>query len=718
MPESLQAISDEIKELLTKGQFDAALPLGKKLVERAPHLAASWFMLGQVQLMRADLPMAESCFQQATQIEPTNALFWTNLSIVLLGKDRALDAQKAARRAVELDPSTDMVWINLGSALFHLQRWAEAANAYREALSRAPDSAVAWSNLASAELKQEHLAEAQTALERSLSIAPNPDGAVMYAMLLIRRDQFQQAAYILRQVIAQVPELQPAWLAWGEVQALLGEPVEAEAAFRRVLATEPKNRQAQLNLANSLLTQFRLADAEQAARGLIETDPTNAEAWATLASIQQAAAKVPDALKAFQRAVELAPDYTRHSRWLAAMQYGANFTAESLLGPHRQWDQQYGRVARLSAIATPTGTASRPPRIGFVSTNFNRHPIAFLALPMLEAMDRSRATILLYSDAFSEDPYTARFKAAADVWHNSGSLSDDDLAALICRDEVDILIDMMGHTGRRLPVFARKPAPVQATWLGYAGTTGLTAIDHIIADRFHIRPGEEAWYQESVLRLPHSYAVYGPPEYLPEVNPLPAKANGTFTFGSLSNPAKLSPQLLQAWAKILKRTDNSRLLLQFAGLGEEAIQLSIRQQLAAHGIAPERVIFKGTASHPDMLAAYHEVDLALDTQPYSGGVTTCEALWMGVPVVTCPGNTFAGRHSTSYLSSAGLAEFVATDLSAYVDVAVSWAKRGSELSDLRNSLRSLVAASAIGNAKQFAHDFIEMLQQAVRSRAT
>ncbi len=718
MTDSLQAISDEIHKLLTKGQFDAALPLGKKLVERAPHLAASWFMLGQIQLMRVELPMAESCFQQATQLEPTNALFWTNLSIVLLGRDRAIDAEKAACRAVELDATTDMVWINLGSALFHLKRWADAAKAYREALSLAPNNAVAWSNLASAELKLERLEQAQTALERSLSIAPNPDGAVMYATLLMRRDQFQQAAYILRQVVAQVPELQPAWLAWGEVQALLGEPVEAEAAFRRVLAADPRNRQAQLNLATSLLTQFRLAEAEQAARELIEADPTNAEAWATLAAIQQAAAKVPDALKALQRAVELSPDYTRHSRWLAAMQYGANVTAESLLAAHRQWDQLYGQVARLPAIPASASASSRPLRIGFVSTNFNRHPIAFLALPMLEAIDRTRATIILYSDGFGEDPFTARFKAAADVWHSTGSLSDDDLAELIRRDEVDVLIDLMGHTGRRLPVFARKPAPLQATWLGYAGTTGLSAIDHIIADRYHIRPGEEAWYQESVLRLPNSYAVYGPPDYLPVVNPLPAKLNGTFTFGSLSNPAKFSPQLLQAWAKILKRTDNSRLLLQFAGLGEEAIQTPIRQQLVAGGIAPGRVIFKGTVPHPDLLAAYHEVDLALDTQPYSGGVTTCEALWMGVPVVTFPGSTFAGRHSTSYLSSAGLTEFVATDLSAYVEVAVSWSKRASELSDLRGSLRSRVAASPIGNAKQFAHDFVTMLVQAQAARSS
>lgn len=708
---TLQQVQDHLKA----GQFDAALPLAKKLIEQAPNQAASWFALGQVQLLRREFPMAESCFQQASRLEPKNALNWTNLALATLGHGRAKEAEVYAKRAVEVDATLEAVWINLGSTLYHQNRWAESAAAYREAIARSPQSAAAWSNLASAEIRLEHFDAAQTALERSLTIGPNPETAMMYGTLLIRRSQLPQAAHILKQVIDQVPGLPGAWLAWGDVQGMLGAPAEAEKAYRRVLQIDPQNIQAHISLALSLLTQFHVADAVEVARELVAAHPGNAESWEMLAGIQQASGNTGESLKAYQRAVELAPDHGRHSQWLAAMQYVSDVNPEALLAAHRAWDEKYGRGPQFAPV--PPGVLSgtnRPLRIGFLSTNFNRHPIAFLALPLLESMDRNQAQVILYSDRFEEDQYTARFKATADVWHSVGGTKDDEIAETVRRDEVDLLIDLMGHTGRRLPMFARKPAPRQATWLGYTGTTGLAAMDYLIADRFHVRPGEESWYQESILRLPNSYAVYGEPPYMAAVNPLPAKTAGVFTFGCFNNPAKFTPKLLDAWAEILKRTKNSRLYLHFAALGEADIQAPIRKRMSEHGVSPDRLFFKGTAPHPEFLAGYHQIDLALDTQPYSGGVSTCEALWMGVPVVTWPGNTFAGRHSTSYLSSAGLIEFVATDLSGYVDLAVGWVDRVDELSELRASLRERVLASPIGDAKQFARDFVRVMGEACR----
>ena len=203
-------------------------------------------------------------------------------------------------------------------------------------------------------------------------------------------------------------------------------------------------------------------------------------------------------------------------------------------------------------------------------------------------------------------------------------------------------------------------------------------MDFLLADRHHVRPGEESWYSETPLRLPNSYACYRPPSYMPDVGLLPAASAGCVTFGSFNNPAKFAPRLLDAWAEILERVPSSQLLLKFGGLDEPQIHSAIRERLARHGIKPERVAFEGSVPHPDLLAAYHGIDLALDTQPYSGGVTTCEALWMGVPVITWPGRTFAGRHSTSYLSTAGLPEFIATDVAGYVELAVQWAGRLDE----------------------------------------
>jgi len=301
------------------------------------------------------------------------------------------------------------------------------------------------------------------------------------------------------------------------------------------------------------------------------------------------------------------------------------------------------------------------------------------------------------------------------VLFRSAGMSDEELAEQIRRDQIDVLIDLMGHTGRRLTVFARRPAPVQATWLGYVGTTGLVAMDYLLADRFHVRPGEEHWYCESIRRLPNSYACYRPPEYLPEICELPAAANGRITYGSFSNPAKLSPMLLDAWGTILQRASASQLLLKFAALHEPHVSRPIRDRFVQQGIAADRILFESGSPHPEFLAAYGRIDLALDTQPYSGGVTTCEALWMGVPVVTFPGRTFAGRHATSYLSTAGLTEFIADNLSGYVDLAVSWASKLDELAAIRRSLRSRIEQSPIGDAAAFAGDFLTVLEAAVRN---
>jgi predicted O-linked N-acetylglucosamine transferase (SPINDLY family) len=438
-----------------------------------------------------------------------------------------------------------------------------------------------------------------------------------------------------------------------------------------------------------------------------------------LAAIQRGQAKIEEAIESTRRAAEFATDPLGHRRFLlAVMQYSDSITAEKLLAEHQAWDAEYARPLFPTAPpATRHRKAGDRLRIGLVSSNFGRHPIAYLALTAMERLDRSRCALVCYSDRGDEDDYTARFRAASDEWHRVAGLDDEALARLIREHQIDVLIDMMGHTGPRALAFARKPAPVQATWLGYVGTTGMAAMDFLIADRYHVRPGEEAWYSEGVLRLPSSYACFGPPEDAPEVSPLPGAASGRFTFGSFNNPAKLTPRLLDAWASILQRVPESQLLLRFGGLDEPAIQAPIRNRLAGHGITAERIVMEGNSPHTELLAAYGRVDLALDTQPYSGGVTTCEALWMGVPVVTWPGRTFAGRHSTSYLSTAGLAEFVAADVAAYVELAVAWAGRQKDLAALRKSLRQRMRQSPVCDAERFAADWLEVLERAFDKQA-
>ena len=283
-------------------------------------------------------------------------------------------------------------------------------------------------------------------------------------------------------------------------------------------------------------------------------------------------------------------------------------------------------------------------RLGFVSPDFGKHPVGCFLIRALENLDRSQCEIACYSDRPVGDELTARFKAAAGLWRDTLGVPAESLAEQIRADRIDILFDLAGHTARnRMLVFARKPAPIQITWLGYVGTTGLEAIDYLLADRCEVPAEAEPHYREKVLRLPHGYACFDPPADAPPVGPLPAISSGSLTFGSFNNPTKITPRVAATWAGILRRLPTSRLLLKYQGLNSTSARSHFEELFAAHGVGAERLELAGSSPQPELLSCYNGVDLALDPFPYSGGLTTCEALWMGVPVITCPGETFASR---------------------------------------------------------------------------
>jgi predicted O-linked N-acetylglucosamine transferase (SPINDLY family) len=287
------------------------------------------------------------------------------------------------------------------------------------------------------------------------------------------------------------------------------------------------------------------------------------------------------------------------------------------------------------------------------------------------------------------------------------------LAEQIRADTVDILFDLAGHTGgNRLLVFARKPAPIQITWLGYVGTTGLAAMDYLLADRWQVPPPAEVHYRERVLRLADGYVCYDPPADAPPVAPLPALQRGCVTFGSFNNPAKITPQVVEVWSRILARAAGARLVLKSHGFDQPSVRRHFAELFAARGIDPARLELLGPSPHRELLEHYGRIDLALDPFPYNGGLTTCEALWMGVPVITCPGETFAGRHSLGHLSNVGLTETIARDLEQYVEIAVSWAKDLARLTAVRGGLRGRVAASPLCDGPRFAANLLARLREA------
>ena len=352
-------------------------------------------------------------------------------------------------------------------------------------------------------------------------------------------------------------------------------------------------------------------------------------------------------------------------------------------------------------------------RLGFVSADFARHPIGFFYVRAVECLRAENVETVCYSNRTEKDDYTARFKAAAHVWRDVRGLSDEALAQQIRADRIDVLFDLSAHTAEnRLLVFARKPAPIQIAW---AGPTGLAAMDYILADGHLIPAGCESFYREKVLRMPDVYGCYAPDPEAPQAGPLPALSTGQVTFGSLNNFAKITPQVIETWAAILGRLPRSRLVLRYgtSGFSGDARRRFV-EALAAAGIAADRLELAGWVPFARRLDLYQTIDVGLDPFPYSGSTTTCEALWMGVPVITYLGATSYSRGSLPHLVQAGLAELAACERSAYIERAVALAEDLPRLAAIRAHLRSRMAASPLCDGPRLAANLMALLRDAWR----
>jgi predicted O-linked N-acetylglucosamine transferase (SPINDLY family) len=355
---------------------------------------------------------------------------------------------------------------------------------------------------------------------------------------------------------------------------------------------------------------------------------------------------------------------------LLAAQYEPDVTAAKLLTLHRAWDAAFGQQPRLQLRNTPgPGDADRRLRIGFVSGDFEDNPVGYLTVRAIESLDPGQLEIFVYSDSEIDHPITQRVRQAVAYWRDCAAWPDDRLIWRIERDRIDILIDLAGHTGpNRMTMFARKPAPVQVTWAGYPGTTGLAAMDALVADRHVVPPGEDDCYIEQVIRMPSGFVCYDPPADAPAVSPLPAADDRPLTFGSFHNPVKINAGVVRLWSLVMREQAGSSIRFFYGGYHRPEVQDPIRDMFAREGIAAERLHFRGYLPRSSYFDELGKIDVMLDPFPFSGGMITLDALWMGVPVVTLPGRTFAGRQSQSFLSAIGLPELIAATEDEYVAI--------------------------------------------------
>ena len=553
-------------------------------------------------------------------------------------------------------------------------------------------------------------------------VAVHPDSpplAINFARLLRQdSDGADEAVAVLRRVVAQAPDFAPAWMSLIEtLRTAARRPDEAAAEARDYARRFPADANGPLALALALFDGAHFADALAAADCALARQNDLARAWELKATILGALGDAAGVMECYRQICRLAPDADTHSRLLMAMQYCDCIDEAMLLTETRNW------VRRHTAGITPRHrwpavefAPERRLNVGLVSRDFRQSSLPYLSLPLFEHWPQEWS-MTLYANVELPDEWTRRFQAMAGRWVDILPLDDDQAAARIEADGIDVLVDINGHTlGGRPGLFARKPAPVQLAWLDYVGTTGLAAIDAVIGDAGHLPPGDQPWYVEPIHRVSVNLYRYAPPEDAPAVAPLPALSGDGITFGCFNSAYKLSPTTLDRWAGILGAVPSSRLVLKSGEYGNAECRQRFHRLFAARGIDPARLDLRPGEAHPlAMMAAYGDIDIALDPTPYSGGLTTLEGLYMGVPVITAPGRRFGSRHSSVHLRSIGLDDWIAADGDGYVALAIAKAADIPALAELRAGLRRRLQQSPLMDGRPLAADLAGIVRELWRN---
>jgi predicted O-linked N-acetylglucosamine transferase (SPINDLY family) len=530
------------------------------------------------------------------------------------------------------------------------------------------------------------------------------------------------AAY--RTAISMTPQYPDALNNLGTVLLEQGKVPEAIEHSRRALALRPGFPEALNNLGNALRTAGELDAAIDAFNQAVALRPDWVEAINNLGSLLQDTRRIPEAVNCFRRALTIRNDPRVWDNYLVAMQAQDFVTPEQIYAEHVRWNELNAKALKPTAPRHQKPSLKRSGerlRIGYVSPDFTEHPVGRLVLPVLAKHDRLAFETVCYSDVRKPDANTERFRAVADRWVEATSLDDGQLARRIEEDNIDILVDLALHTiYNRMLVFARKPAPVQATWAGYPGTTGLETVDYRLSGPqldppstdstsspqagSRQAPGEarEGFYSERTIRLPHCFWLFDKSSPASAVNEPPAARNGFVTFGCLNNFSKISDDTLRSrWGPILRQVPDSRLIVLAP---HSSARRAMAESEMLRGIDPSRVQFVDRRPRIDYLAIYNQIDIGLDTFPYNGHMTTLDALWMGVPMVSMAGRTAFSRGGASILTSLGMPELVAHDSAGFIEIVTSLARDLPRLCKLRSSLRERMAASPLTDAVRFTRD--------------
>lgn len=670
-PKNIETHISLAQLLYEQTRYEEAIKFYQLVIRLNADFVSAYVNIGACHKALGNLQEAVVSYEKAIELQPDHTDALNNLGVALKVLGNLVKAEECYRKVIAINPEYVPAYNNLGILYKDSGRKVEAESYYMKALKIDPLRAITYSNLAVLLRELGRFVDAEVCCRNALKITPNyVDAYNNLGLALDSQNRFLEAVAAFEQSLELDPNNISAMSNFSVTLNTLGQLTRAEAYLKRALALSPQFINAHINLCVNYLAQGRIKEAEKVCVQALEIQPDNVDAQSNL---------------------------------LFSTNYSADYSVEDCLEKARQ----YGIGISVKVEAPFTSWSHKPAteklRVGLVSGDLRQHVVAYFLENFVKHVDVSSIELIAYSTSNQEDEVTTNLKPYFSGWRSLVGLNDSESAALIHDDGLHVLLDLSGHSsGTRLPIFAWKPAPLQVSWLGYFATTGLTAMDYFIADEVGVPECNQTHFVEKIKYLADTRLCFTEPNAAIAVSTLPAFKNQLITFGCFQNMAKVSDEVLDLWAEVLLAVPNSRLRWQYKSFSDEAIASDLKQRMAQRGIESHRIELFGAVLREAYLAAHHEVDVILDTFPFNGGTTTCEALWMGVPTLTLAGDRLIARQGASLLTAAGLSDWVAESRSDYINKAKSFCSDLNQLANLRSSLRAQVLASPLFDGQRFA----------------
>lgn len=658
------------------------------------------------------LPEAAQVYGQILADDPDHVDALHLLGVAAMQSGDAEGAVSLIDRALVLKPDFADAYSNKSSALMELGRFEDALSACDTALRYAPANAVAWFNAGNALSRLGRPDDAVVRFAKALEIRPDfIEARNNMGAELVDLGRTEDALVCLNKTVQDDPTHVRAYVNLANAHSQAGDRKQAVASLERAVSIDPGHAKARVNLSNLLLAEGNVSGAVREANAALTMEPVLPESFAAIGACYRVLGHPGEACQAYRDALSQSPGASAvHSNLLLSMLGDASVSGSEIRDEALRYAVRHAPRCSRPAIRNKV-----PKKIGFVSPDFRIHPVGFFLEPLLANL--SGFEVHLYSSSDVQDSQTKKLAALADHFVPCKGLSGASLAEQVRNDGIDVLIDLAGHTSdNRLDAFALRPAPVQLTWLGYSGTTGLSQFDGLIGDPTVTPRSAEDEYSEQVYRLPHSFTCLSCWDDLPPVGPLPLARNAYVTFASFNVTTKINPAVVEAWCRVLRSVDGSRMVIKNFYLGDTAARSHFAAQFDANGVSMDRLEMIGHTDRTAHLATVSGVDVALDTFPYSGATTTLDCLSMGVPVVTKTGDRYVSNMSASFLRTAGFGHLVADSVDGFVDTAVRLASDPSALGEFRAGARAALSASPLGDAKLFASSFEKIVMKVWEDR--